>query len=105
LSEWLIFYGDGSTYGNEDGAPWDAPALDVQVIVMSKPYQTQAKEHFYVWDNRGEGWRWYGCNEFGMYDYLMKPGWKKVIFGRKIARADFAHILQRAHKDTKWARQ
>ena len=103
--EWVVYYGNGSTYSSLDGSVWDTPPLDVQVIVLMNPWQTQAKEHFYVWDERGEGNRWYGCNEFGLWDYLMRPGKKKVIFGRTIARAEFGRILKRAQEETRWAHQ
>jgi len=99
---WRIYYADGSTYSDQDGAPEDAPARDVQVVVISDRnhgWMTQALTDYYVWDDRGGGLRWWGVDLFGLYDYLIEPGYKCVLFGRTIAKQDFNEIFERACAD------
>jgi hypothetical protein len=31
---WKIYYGDYSTYSDQDGPPWESPIMDVQVIAV-----------------------------------------------------------------------
>ena len=100
--KYRIYYSDGSTYSDQDGAPEDAPARDVQVIVMEDKYHgwfTQALHDYYVWDDRGQGLRWWGVDLFGLYDYMIEPGYKRVLFGRTIERREFDEIMKLAHND------
>lgn len=99
---WKIYYSDGSTFSDQDGTPWIAPARDVQVIVIDDRdhgWMTQAGDDYYVWDDRGDGARWWGVDNFGMYDYLIDPGYKRVLTGRRIPRDQFNEIFKRASND------
>jgi len=100
--KWKIYYGDDSTFSDQDGTPWIAPARDVQVIVMTSKdhgWRTQAGSDYYVWDDRGNGARWWGVDQFGMYDYLLDPGYKRVLFGRTVTSDRFSEIYSRASVD------
>ena len=95
---WRVFYGDDATYSNEDGSPFDAPALNVQCIVHSDPEvgrTIRAKCDFYwlVGDS------WHGGDIFGLWDYLTRPGAKKVIFGRSLAPDEYDAVLKAALTD------
>jgi hypothetical protein len=105
---WKIFYGDGSTYDSEQGGPELAPARDVQVIINEDSeylWATQTSSDYYVWDNRTGELRWWGVDKFGLYDYLIEPGWKIVLFGRTISNEEYAAIFQRAKNDPEWGKK
>ena len=95
MTQWKVYYSDGSTFV---GAVEEAPARDIQVIVqLSKDHGWQAVsgDDYYIW--RGD--RWIGVDHFGMYDYLIEPGWKRVLCGRTISNAEFNTIWQQAMND------
>lgn len=93
---WLIYYDDGSVWG---GSVPDAPPLGVQAIVQATDDPNVGSGRilirrfdFYWWD----GAEWFGSDLFGLFDYLQRPGYKKVIFGRTIATAAHQAIVDRA---------
>lgn len=92
--KWRIYYGDGSTV--DAGTPVEeAPTRDVQLIVQADPDVGWAMYHmrdYYVWI----GESWLGVDNFGLWDYLARPGWKRVLFGRTLLRQEFASIYERA---------
>lgn len=93
--KWIIFYDDGTTYSDADGTPFDAPARGVQVIAtecQSTGRTFNGKEDFYWWT----GARWLGGDQFGLFDYLLGNGCKKVIFGRVLDNQSFQQIIQEA---------
>ena len=96
--KWIIYYGDDSTYSDEDGDPFYAPSNNVQVIICDGGIQS-AKTAYY-WNSDG-GWSgWNGCDEAGLWDYLlMYVGPKAVIFGRSIRDDKFWAIMKRAIKE------
>lgn len=99
---WKIYYGDGQTYSSLDGAIEDTPTTDVQVIILidrDHGWTTQTGTDYYVWDNRGNGPRWWGVDYPGYIDYLIEPGWKKVLLGRTIPSDIFNSIYKRASED------
>lgn len=104
MSKWRVYYGDGTTV-ESDGFPVDrVPARNVQVVVQDHPSVGWSMVHtrdFYIWADE----RWRGVDQFGLYDYLCEPGWKRVLFGRTINRDDFNTIYQQAKRDTKFARK
>jgi hypothetical protein len=99
---WRIYYGDGTTFDDLDGTPADAPALNVQVIVVrDRDPNSQLGRYpvhrfdYYWWDDPD----WYGGDLFGLFDYLARPGWKRVMFGRTIGNAEHQAIIDRALAD------
>lgn len=106
---WKIYYGDGTTYSSNQGGPDEAPARNVQVIVLSDKYHgwyTQAKSDYYVWDERGEGeMRWWGVDIFGLYDYMIEPGWKRVLYGRTLTSDRFQEIFKMAMQDEEFPKK
>jgi hypothetical protein len=97
---WRIYYGDGTTYDDSQGPAWDAPARNVQAIVVSDPdhgwYILRADDFYWYLADED---RWYSGDRFGMYDYLLDPGAKRILFGRSIPNAEYARILDRAMGD------
>lgn len=94
---WRIYYGDGSHY---DGDPYLAPARNVQMVAVSDPehgwYLCRSNDfYWYLADTD----TWQGGDHFGLWDYLIEPGPKKVLFGRTIGNAEFEAILVRAYND------
>lgn len=102
MSRWVIYYGDGKTYSWLDGSPENAPFWDVQVVIeedSDKGWRTQSGTKYYCWDDRGDGFRWWGADEVGLMDYLQRPGWKRVLVGRTISNKRFQEIFNRARNE------
>lgn len=78
---WRIYYDDGTTYDNLDGPPEEAPRLGVQAVVTLHNL-------------------WYGGDRIGYLDYMFRPGWKIVLFGRLIDNEKYAKIKKQALSDT-----
>jgi len=98
---WKIYYGDGAEYGgagNNDAST--APTLNVQAIAQEADIaigrKTVSRYDFYWYCND----EWFGGDLFGLFDYLVQPGYKVVKFGRAINRLEFEKILNRAVTDT-----
>jgi len=106
VAEWVIYYGDGSTFSDEDGLPEVAPPRDIQLIIVTDPeagWRTIVNHDYYVWDARGGQPMWWGVDKFGLFDYLLDPGMKRVLFGRLIDTPTFNAIFQRALSDPRLA--
>ncbi len=92
-----IYYSDGSAF---EGAVEDAPTRDVQVIVspcQNTGWTTEHSQNYYVW--RDDLSKWQGADAFGLWDYLARPGWKKVVFGYMVSEQEFNAIFRRAKAD------
>ncbi|MHA2266120.1 MAG: hypothetical protein ACXAEN_27310 [Candidatus Thorarchaeota archaeon] len=100
---WKIYYSDGSTFSDQDGTPWRAPGLDVQVIVLEDEqngWMIQAHDDYYIWDDRGDGARWWGVDRAALDEYLFYyPGHKCALMGRRISSKEFDKIYERASND------
>ena len=95
---WKIYYGDGSTYSDQDGSPEEAQKVNCLAIVQTNDVTGHSVEHttdYYCWFSP----YWRGCDIFGLWDYLSQPGVKVVLFGRWVSNEDYKKILQRALKD------
>jgi hypothetical protein len=94
-----VYYDDGSTY---DGVVELAPCEGVIVVVQDDPDVGREVLHikdFYVFDAA----RWWGCDRWGMEDYLRRPGWKKVLAGRNTTYANYSALYDRANHDPDFA--
>lgn len=92
---WRVYYGDGSIYSGEVA---DTPARNVQVIAQSSPehgWSAVAGTDYYIWRED----RWVGVDWFGLCDYLIDPGMKKVLFGRTLTKEEFNAVWQRMMAD------
>lgn len=95
---WRIYYDDGSTWADTDGPVEDAPGLGVVVILVEQAESFVIVGHdFYCWHADQE--RWWGADQSGVWDYLHRPGWKKVIFGRTVPNEIYGRIHAHAMRD------
>lgn len=95
---WRVYFGDGSTVADVD--PWTVPGLDVQAIVQADEDVGRYVLHghdFYWWEPE-EG-QWFGGDHFGLWDYLARPGPRKVVFARSLSNVAYKAILSRALSD------
>jgi hypothetical protein len=89
--KWRIYYADGSTYsGSTDKEAFNAKAIGVQAISVEAPKRNRGHGLVTGYDMYlYKGDRWFGCDNAGMYDYLMTyPGPNKVLFGRTMAKEE-----------------
>lgn len=94
---WKIFYGDGSTFSDQDGLCRDAPATNIQVIAQANPTvgrELLSGKDFYF-QLRGE---WIGTDLPGLLDHLMEDGCLKC--GRTLTRLEWDAVLRQAMTDT-----
>ena len=96
--QWRIYYTDGATYSDADGPLEDAPGLGVLVIAQRDPDAGREllhrKDYYYH-----EGGRWVGCDLFGLWDYLGRPGWRKVVAGRNAPYPVYSAVYEAARTD------
>lgn len=93
-----IFYGDGTTYSNKNGPPERAPKRNVQLITVEDDVigrRIEATNDYYAYTSHG----WRGCDRFGLFDYLIEPGVKLVLFGRSLSDVEYKTIRDKAVKD------
>jgi len=97
---WRVYYDNGNTH---DGDPWLAPSWGVLCIVEADPEHgkriVQGRD-FYVWDDKGDGyWHWWEADQYGLIDYLARPGPRKVLFGRMVPNSIWQRVFDRAYND------
>ena len=95
MTVWLIAYDDGIVYTDDDGDAEDAPAFGVQAIANadSQVGRRLDSRRDYYWHENG---CWWGGDLFGLFDYLARPGWKKVVFGRYVPADTYNAALRAA---------
>lgn len=93
-----VYYED-SVITDTDCPIQDLPGLGVLVIgqIVDGQPQILLKSDFY-WFEESEQ-RWWGADQAGLWDYLQRPGWKKVLFGRTVSNQDFGKAQARAMRD------
>lgn len=97
---WKVFYIDGSTFGNHDGEPEDAPGGGVLAVVQEDNLVgvlVHQGSDFYVFDEQYGGW--YGLDYFGLAQYLMRPG-KKIKLGESMDTAKYKELLKQIRDDS-----
>lgn len=95
---WRIYYGNGEIY--DPGDPYTSPSQNVQMIANADRNNgwslIRCVDYYWYIEEIDE---WNGGDIFGLYDYLLQDGHKKVIFGRNTTNDNFNIILQRALTD------
>jgi hypothetical protein len=98
---WRIYYVGGETFCDEQGSPFDAPTLGVQVVLVAEPEVGRmliAMRDYYWWDVARS--TWFGGDVAGFYQYLMfDKGPKAVLFGRFVTNEEFQSCVKRAMFD------
>ena len=101
--KWRIYYSDGSTYSDEDGTPADAPGSGVICAACydeDNRRKLAVSADYYVYEaGMSPGGRWLGVDLFGLWDYLARPGWKTVKFGRMVGDSQFRQVMLAATND------
>lgn len=101
---WRVYYDDRPPFSDVDGSPDLAPVWGVQAIVQTHPEVGREIEHrkdCYVWTVDG----WWGVDERGFYDYLTRPGWKRVLFGRTVPNQVYERCFRQAIDDPDFPRK
>jgi hypothetical protein len=98
MIRWRVYYGDGTTFSDQDGLPEDAPTTNVMCCAWYDEDNRRRLAHAadYYWFEDG---RWYGSDLFGLWDYLARPGLKIVKFGRMIGDLQFREVMSTAMND------
>lgn len=100
---WRIYYTDNDVLASSYATPFNITRrADVQVIVQENKdsnWVTLSGYDYYMWDDRGGGFRWFGGDQFGLYHYLLQPGEKCVLFGTHIDNDRFREIFDRARAE------
>ena len=92
--KWRIYYDDETTYESD---PYEAPSRGVLCILDAHgEWHIDENYDYYVWQFREDGWT--GVDWFGMLDYLMEKGARKVVFGRTVANDIYNRVKQQALK-------
>lgn len=98
--KWKIWYDGGGTYCDEDGPPEDAPCRGVLIIAQydnHTNYSFCRSNDFYIFSEKMGGWQ--GVDWFGLFDYLIEPGFKIVKFGRTVDNREYMDIIHKAMHD------
>jgi len=101
---WRVYYTDGATYpgseSNQPCDPWVAPIFGCQIIVerdADHGRRIVSGGDFYVWVVEEERWR--ACDQWGMIQYMAKPGPKRFMVGEMIASDGWNALMRRAMTD------
>lgn len=101
MTNWVIFYDDGSSFSSDDGGPGDAPRDGVQVVSIANDRVGRVHWHqrdYYCWHDN----EWISRDIHGVMDYLRQPGIEKIVLqGRAIAYRRFVAVLELARYDTR----
>lgn len=99
MVSFIIYYDDGSEFaGDGDHGITYAPGQGAIVVAQSDKDVGRELLHmkdFYCWEYE----RWLGMDTYGLYDYLARPGWKKVLAGRTVPYRVYSAIFGRASTD------
>jgi len=99
--EWIIYYGDDTSFTNEDGAPKDAPRGNVQCVAYADENAGRvvlAEQDYYCWDFKDKVW--VPHNFGGLLQYLRQLGVQKIVLeGYWIKRERYAALHNKATSD------
>lgn len=99
MTWWKIYYADGSEFTHEDGSPYDAPRVGVQVVVQEKDGDWEiihGRDHFYYEPKIGG---WYSSDLFGAIDHLMRSRRQCLLFGRVMADDEYHALMIRVREE------
>ena len=104
---WVIYYGDGSTFSNDDGKPEDAPCTGVLAVCcfnMDNQRSIHASKDWYIYDEQPiykdiDYGMWYGADWGGLYQYIARPGKKIIKLGALVSDPTWRKMLERIHQE------
>jgi hypothetical protein len=96
---WAVYYDDGTVWHDTDGPVEDTPGLGVVVVSITTDDGSFVivGHDQYVW--HADQGRWWGADQAGLWDYLQRPGWRKVILGRTVSNERYGEIHGQAMRD------
>lgn len=115
---WKIYYTDGSTFSDVDGAWNEAPARGVATLVTADPEvgrELDRGQEFYIWWPGAE--KPWGVDYPGLWDYLVEIGapeaedfpssvhWDDIVsqgvkLGRSMGNVEYRKLMQKALRDS-----
>jgi hypothetical protein len=98
--DWLIWYGDGSSFSSVDGTAWQVPREDVQVVCVKDIGCGVLRWHgfdWYCW----QGAEWVPHGDYGMHRYLLTARNPLVIAGYAIPYRKFTKLYSKMLADTR----
>lgn len=99
--KWRVYYSDGGTVDSDQVEVENTPGDRVQAILwwneQKRAWLTIQKYDRYVWKFD----RWFGCEASDVGPYLLRPGWKKVLYGEYLPDSMFDAIMRRVQADRK----
>lgn len=103
MIQWRIYYGDGSTFDNTQGKPWEAPGHDVQLIVQVDEMVGRVVLTMFDWYywNESEG-EWWASDYFGLFDQLLNDRTNSihsVKAGRNMSNKKYRELIEIALAD------
>lgn len=97
MRAWSVWYDSGTVARSP--LPLDTlPSEGVIVIAQADEDVGRELLHlkdFYIWDHE----RWMGVDLYGLFDYLRRPGWKKVLAGRTVPHRTYHALMDAARLD------
>lgn len=97
---WVIYYGDGTRFTNEDGTPWDAPRVDAQAVAQGDSrcgYRLIGGHDYIYWEPERGGW---GTTDgFGLWDHMVRCKHPLVLFGRQMDDASWHSLWMRIRSE------
>ncbi len=103
MLNWRIYYADFTTFSNEDGNPWDAPAYNVIIINQwhenrDERSYVQHECNYYIW----LGYKWLGCDRDRLWQYWFIDKYdfpRAVMLGFTAPNDDYRAIVRMAKDD------
>ena len=103
MMDWQIYYSDGSVISSDEATPYNLiQRVDVQVIIQEHPdkgWIGLSGYDYFMWDDRGGGFKWFRGDLFGLYHYLTTPGKKAVLLGTWVDDEVYNGIMEQVQKD------
>jgi hypothetical protein len=99
---WTLYYEDGGTFSDLDGAPWESPSFGAVVVTQyGKEPRTCQNDPFLV--HRTDLDQWFGCDVPGLYDLLshFAQHIDCVRIGRWMPTAEYRKIKMQANEELK----
>jgi len=92
-----VYYSDGSTHASDD--PYTTPVPEVVAIVQIDKLHGRrvvAGDDYYIWNETS----WYGTDLIGMFQYMMKDGPRRVLYGVMVHEEQWQDIMRLANEDS-----
>lgn len=101
MTEWRIYYADGSTFSSNDGPAQNAPNFGAQVVLVRDKHvgrRVLKLADYYVWRPSLDRWTDHEDSASAILAMAREP-WAVLICGQYLNDDDFERILIAAHND------